>query len=324
MPIVMVFIDGFGLGSSNPAINPFMAAEMPFLKGLLGGKSLTASDIGTGIVQNGLAIKPADATLGVPGLPQSATGQTVLFTGINAPRLAGRHINGFPTKYLREILRRDNLFKAMNRCGMKAVFANTFTKEYFDAVDRGKWRHSVTTTAALEGGCRLLMLPDLLNGQAVFQDITNEILRERGYNVPLLEPETAAGYLVNQAAGNDFTLFEYFQTDHCGHAQDRDLALTLLNRLDRFLSAIVKQLEAFNLTLLVTSDHGNIEDLSVKTHTFNRVPVIAIGEAALRFQEVDSLLDVCPIILDYLGVKGVWDDHFGPEDYNSGTAGAGG
>lgn len=324
MPILMVFIDGFGLGSSDAAINPFMAADLPFLKWLLGGKFLTGDDIGAGISFPGVVVKPTDATLGVAGIPQSATGQTVLFTGINAPLLAGRHVNGFPTKFLREILNQNNIFKAINQSGKQAVFANTFTNEYFEAVERGKWRHSVTTTAAMAGGCRLLTIPDLLNGQAVFQDITNEILRERGYDVPLLEPETAAGYLLNQAARNDFTLFEYFQTDHCGHAQDWNLALTLLNRLDRFLGVVNQGLKDLNLTLLIVSDHGNIENLSIKTHTLNPVPTIAVGSDAYRFSEVNSLLDICPIILEYLRVEGVWDDNFGSENYTTGTAGAGG
>jgi 2,3-bisphosphoglycerate-independent phosphoglycerate mutase len=324
MSILMVFIDGFGLGSKDAGINPFMTADMPFMKKLLDGKFLTGADIGTGIARSGLTVKPTDATLGVAGIPQSATGQTVLFTGINAAQLAGRHVNGFPTKFLREILHRNNLFKIINRCGKRAVFANTFTSEYFEAVERGKWRHSVTTTAALAGGCRLLMLPDLLSGQAVFQDITNEILRERGYDVPLLKPETAAGYLLNQAVRNDFTLFEYFQTDHCGHAQDWDLALILLNRLDVFLGVLAERLAELNLTLLIVSDHGNIEDLSIKTHTFNPVPTIAIGTEAQRFAKVSSLLDIYPIILEYLGLKGVLDDNFGPENCTAGTAGAGG
>jgi hypothetical protein len=322
MPIAMVFIDGFGLGPKDGQVNPLMTADMPFFKELLGGLTMTAVDIGAGIFQPGLTVKPADATLGVGGIPQSATGQTAIFTGINASRLAGRHINGFPTRFLRELLHRNNLLKAINESGGRAVFANTFTKEYFDAVERGKWRHSVTTTAALAANCNLLMLPDLRNGQAVFQDITNEILRERGYDVPLLEPETAAGYLLKQAAGNDFTLFEYFQTDHCGHAQNQELALILLNRLDRFLGAVAKGL-VDDLTLLIVSDHGNIEDLSVKTHTFNSVPVIAIGKAASRFRQVGSLVDICPIVLEYLGVEGISDDNFKPEDYTTGTTGTG-
>jgi hypothetical protein len=46
-----------------------------------------------------------DASLCVPGLPQSATGQAALLTGLNAPELMGRHIEGFPPPY--EKLRGD-------------------------------------------------------------------------------------------------------------------------------------------------------------------------------------------------------------------------
>jgi len=302
MSLLMVFVDGFGLGKKDAAVNPLMVAEMPFMRRILDGVTLTVEDVGAGISRSDLVIQPTDATLEVGGIPQSATGQTALFTGINVAKLTGRHIHGFPTKFLREILQQDNLLKAINRFGLRAVFANTFTHEYFEAVERGKWRHSVTTTAALAGGCSLLMLPDLLEGRAVFQDITNEQLRERGYDVPLLEPETAADYLLNQAVRNDFTLFEYFQTDRCGHAQNWDLALTILNRLDRFLSKIAERLVENNLNLVVVSDHGNIEDLMVKTHTFNRVPTIAIGKEAARFKKVTSLVDIYPIVLNYFKI----------------------
>ncbi len=303
MPILMIFIDGFGLGSDDPSVNPLAIATMPFIKGLLDGRSLTRTQVGAGVFGDRLVIRPTDACLDVPGLPQSATGQTVLFTGINMAKITGRHINGFPTKLLREVLGRDNLFKAVNCYGLKAVFANIFTKEYFQAVDQGKWRHSVTTTAALAGGCRLLLIADLLQGKGVFQDITNQQLRERGYDVPIVEPETAALNLISQAVQNDFTLFEYFQTDRCGHARNWDLALVLLNRLDRFLQIIAAQAAGCNLDLLIVSDHGNIEDLSVKTHTTNPVPTIAIGKSAVRFAQAISLTDIYPKVLEYLGMK---------------------
>ncbi|HEX3046099.1 MAG TPA: alkaline phosphatase family protein, partial [Bacillota bacterium] len=227
------------------------------------------------------------------------TGQTVLFTGVNAAQVAGRHINGFPTRALRELLNECSMFKVLNQYGFRAVFANIFTKEYFDAVSRGKWRHSVTTTAAMAGDCRLFMLPDLEVGRGVFQDITNEILRERGYEVPLLEAETAAHNLVNTAFENDFTLFEYFQTDHCGHQQDWEWAGRILNRLDRFLGVIAANLGERRLDLLVVSDHGNIEDLSVKTHTRNPVPTIAVGDRALEFNQIQSLMDIYPAVMRY-------------------------
>lgn len=93
----MVFIDGFGLGNDEPYGNPFTTAEMPFIRHIMGGKNMTRSHVGEGIIRNNLVIKPTDACLGVAGIPQSATGQTVLFTGKNAAQMAGRHINGFPT-----------------------------------------------------------------------------------------------------------------------------------------------------------------------------------------------------------------------------------
>lgn len=299
----MIFIDGFGLGPGDPEVNPMVKAEMPFIRSLLSGEPLTREAVGEGLFRPGLVLRPVDATLDTPGLPQSATGQTVLFSGVNAPRIAGRHINGFPTKALRGILAEENVFKAAHRAGKRAIFANTFTPEYFEAVNRGKWRHSVTTTAALYGDCRFLMLPELIRGEAVFQDITNEALRERGYDVPLIEPETAAANLLRVAARNDFTLFEYFQTDRCGHKQDWDLALVLLNRLDRFLGSIATELRPNGINLLLVSDHGNIEDLTTKTHTPNPVPVISMGEGAECFSAVRSLMDVYPAIMDYLGIS---------------------
>jgi 2,3-bisphosphoglycerate-independent phosphoglycerate mutase len=307
--ILMVFIDGLGLGGEDAAVNPLLTAEMPFIREMLAGGYLSKTGIGEGIITANLVVKPTSTTLDTAGLPQSATGQTALFTGINAAAVAGRHISGFPTKSLRELIKDVSIFKIINQAGGKAVFANTFTAEYFDTVKRGKSRaharrHSVTTTAALAGGCRLLMPPDLVGGEAVSQDIINEQLRERGYEVPLLQPEQAAGNLLNQAVKNDFTLFEYFQTDRCGHHQDYSLALTLLNRLDRFLETIAGGLIENRLTLLVVSDHGNIEDLSIKTHTLNPVPTIVIGEGVTEFKEIRSLMDIYPAVLNFLGFQG--------------------
>lgn len=300
MGIIMIFIDGLGLGSDNPEINPLLTAALPNFKNAF--QTLpTQTSIGKGNVAPRKVFKAIDARLGVPGLPQSATGQTALFTGTNAPQLAGRHINGFPTPTLRKILERSSIFKQINQTGKKAVFANIFTQEYFESVRRGRWRHSASTTAALAGGCRLLMVDDLNRGYGVYQDLTNEQLRDKNYPVPLVPPETAGENLVRLAKLNDFTLFEYFQTDRCGHAQDWELAKILLNRLDRFVGTVISLLP-MDFCLVLTSDHGNIEDLSVKTHTLNPVPLIVWGAGAEAFGEANSLIDICPSILNLLGI----------------------
>lgn len=294
----MIFIDGLGIGPDNPENNPLSKAYLPFLQENLQG-TVTEKTIGNGIFKSNLIVKAIDARLGVSGIPQSATGQTALFTGINAALLTGRHINGFPTKALREILEKYSIFKQINETGKKAVFANTFTKEYFESVRQVRWRYSASTTAALAGSCQLLMVEDLNRGYAVYQDLINEQLRQKNYPVPLITPEIAGVNLVRQAKLNDFTLFEYFQTDRCGHAQDWELALVLLNRLDRLIATVVAEMPA-DFTLIITSDHGNIEDLSIKTHTLNSVPLIVFGPGVEVFNKASSLTDVYPAIINLL------------------------
>jgi 2,3-bisphosphoglycerate-independent phosphoglycerate mutase len=299
LPLLMLFLDGLGLGLTDAKINPLTRSGMLFWRERFQGRPLTADTVGSGITTSHFICRPTDTTLGVAGLPQSATGQTAIFTGINAARIAGRHISGFPTKALRRMIEENSLFKQLKQAGRQVVFANVFTKEYFNATRRGKWRHSVTTTAVLAAHSELLLVPDLLAGTAVYQDIINEQLQDKGYHVPLVRPEEAARNLVRRAVQNDFTLFEYFQTDRCGHGQNWELAQELLNRLDRFIGALAGQVDQAGLDLLVVSDHGNIEDLSVKTHTFNPVPTMAIGARAEEFGEIKTLLDIYPAVLRY-------------------------
>ena len=61
----------------------------------------------------------------------------------------------------------------------------------------------------------------------------------------------------------------------------------------------MRYVDAAGLTLVLTSDHGNIEDLNEHGHTRNPVPFVAYGphEKALR-DRVHSLVDVTPAILE--------------------------
>ncbi|RKY92561.1 hypothetical protein DRQ15_02010, partial [candidate division KSB1 bacterium] len=54
-------------------------------------------------------------------------------------------------------------------------------------------------------------------------------------------------------------------------------------------------------TLILTSDHGNIEDISLKTHTYN--PVMTIVWGAYRdeiSQQLHTIMNVTPAILQTL------------------------
>ena len=109
MSILFVFLDGVGLAPPGPD-NPLSTVPMPHLRELLGGPLVL-----DGVVQiANLHYSALDACLGVPGLPQSATGQTALFTGLNAPALVGDHVSAHPTAPLRERHRRAQ--PAETRC----------------------------------------------------------------------------------------------------------------------------------------------------------------------------------------------------------------
>jgi bisphosphoglycerate-independent phosphoglycerate mutase (AlkP superfamily) len=68
--------------------------------------------------------------------------------------------------------------------------------------------------------------------------------------------------------------------------------------LDQFLDAVEKLCVPAGILLVITSDHGNIEDMGVRGHTRNPVPMIAVGSEAMAFlANARSLTDITPRII---------------------------
>ncbi len=279
MKTVFIFIDGVGL-SGPSADNPLNTEVCPALYRLIERHS-----------------KPIDANLGIEGAPQSATGQATMFTGVNCAAAMGRHCEGFPPQALRKIVEGDNLFLQLKRRGRKVRFADAYLVD--SAADLAERRFkSVTTVMALTVPESVSTVSDLVAGEAVMQDLTRETIQDRYPDVPIVSPQRAAEHLFRIARENDFTLYEFFQTDVSGHSMDYARACAVLRVFDSFLAAFVRYAEAAGITLVITSDHGNIESVSTRGHTRNPVPFIAFGpgESFLRGR-VSSLVDVTPAIL---------------------------
>jgi bisphosphoglycerate-independent phosphoglycerate mutase (AlkP superfamily) len=86
-----------------------------------------------------------------------------------------------------------------------------------------------------------------------------------------------------------------------GHEQDAEGAMLTLRGLARFVRAVLEETDLGRVNVLLTSDHGNVEDLSVRNHTLNDVPTLAWGPARARVRErVSTLADVTPTILEIL------------------------
>jgi 2,3-bisphosphoglycerate-independent phosphoglycerate mutase len=293
MSLLLFFIDGLGIGSRGP-FNP--------LDGLLDAEPLAFfRDEKLTTIHDGIVV-PTDASLGVEGRPQSASGQTTILTGVNAPSLLGYHKQGFPNAAMLEILREHSIFLQLARSGIAPVtFANTYTQRFFE--ERPRWV-SATTAAVEAAGLRFRTVADLKAGAAIYQDFTNQVLIERGEDVSVRTPEEAAVILARLVLENRFTLYEYFITDKIGHAQDLDAARTTLQALARFVREVLSSVDLDRTSVILTSDHGNIEDLSSRNHTLNQVPTIIWGAQRNQIaSRIRSLADITPAIVSTLTNK---------------------
>ncbi|NBG88532.1 alkaline phosphatase family protein [Isachenkonia alkalipeptolytica] len=287
--VLLLFVDGFGIGrEEKAAYNPIETGDLPSIQSLL---------------KEGIPV-PTDATLGVPGIPQSASGQTTILTGVNAPKVIGKHLNGFPNKELREIIEKENIFIKLKKLGLRVTNANAYNKKFISNLisnSKAVEEMSVSTVATLSAGLSLRTEEDLKKQTAVYQDITNRIMLEKWKaKVPIRTPREAAETLGEIVKKNDFTFFEYFQTDLAGHRKDFENAYRVLEELDQFIAGILESFCFKNTLFIFISDHGNIEDLSTPYHTMNKVPMIALGNGSNEFRlRVNSIQDITPSIENY-------------------------
>lgn len=297
MPVLLFFIDGLGIGTRGPH-NPF--------DGLDDAAPLAIFQDELPVIPFDGVLAPTDACLGVEGRPQSASGQTTILTGVNAPATIGYHKQGFPNQALLEIIRESSIFLQLKRAGINGInFANTYTQGFFES--RPRWI-SATTAAVEAAGLRFNTVTDLKAGRAVYQDFTNAMLIARGESVGMRTPDEAGEVLASIVAGNEFTLYEYFITDKIGHAQDHEAAGRILTMLAHFIRSLLAKLDLKTTTVVLTSDHGNIEDLSLRNHTLNLVPTILWGEHRTDLAaRIHSLADITPGIVNVL-TKGIHPD----------------
>ena len=297
MRTIFLFLDGVGLGKTDPDINPIFRARLPHLRSLLGGK---LPHLGHRKIMSESAVAiPLNATLGVDGLPQSGTGQATLFTGVNASKLIGRHFGPYPTTDLKPLIERSNIFRQYRDSGHTVCFANAFPKQFFEYAASGKRRLSVTTLSCRYADVPLSDADTLLRDESVSADITRARWPELGYpQLPIITPREAGKHLWSLAARHTFTLFEYWLTDYAGHGRDMATAVETLERFDGLLGGLLEDFDAKEYTLILTSDHGNIEDLSTKSHTRNPVPCIIAGRKHRELSsQLRNLAHVTPALL---------------------------
>jgi len=294
MKILFLFLDGIGLGEDNPETNPFLRAHMPHLESLLGGKKMTKS--AAPFEGDSISLKAVDPNLGVKGLPQSATGQAVLLTGVNIPAKLGYHYGPKPNPEVAQYLNGHTIFSRTVIAGKKAALLNAYPTRYFDGIDSGKRLYSSIPLALTNAGISLFTEKDYFAGTALSADFTGEGWRNMlGIaETPVMNPHQAGRKLASLARGYDFSLFEYWASDYAGHKQQMDTAVGLMETFDGVLGGLMDEMDD-DLLVLVTSDHGNMEDLSTRRHTDAHVPALVIGNKTARDEFTRGMTDLTHI-----------------------------
>lgn len=299
---IYLFLDGVGLAPAA-AENPFApyhpngngktVEPMPYLAARLGSSLLA----GVEISRPDMLLRPVDASLGVPGRPQSATGQAALYTGRNAPAFLGRHLTGFANGSLRILLEESSLFKQVKAAGGSVTSANLYTPGYFAALEQRLIRYSVGALLNLTAEVAFRSPEDYERGEALFWDITNRYAGQRDYQPSYLEPLEAGARLARLGEQHDVTLFECYLPDFAGHNMDMAQAHEVLADVDGLIEGILQSMSA-ETSLVICSDHGNIENLAVKLHTLNPVPLLVFGPAAPLFAEVENIIGLTPVMVE--------------------------
>ena len=305
---IFIFLDGVGIGKPV-STNPFYAARTDYMPFYEDGCTLP----------DGVPIKAIDACLGVSGMPMSATGQTTLFTGVNIPALVGAHRDSYPDRIMRQVIKEKSIFSVLRKKNRKPRFLNVFpgtyyiyTPEnvyirddgdfYFSPQFRARVNRSLSATTCMMIANHQTPFGenDILKERALFHDFTNHSLNGNFPGLPHFSPEKAAEIIFKTSRDYDFLLYEFFQTDLFGHGFELNECMALVRNLDRLVKQLISHLDGETDTLMITSDHGNIEDHTTQLHTLNPVPLLVWGYKNEELRgKIDSLADVRPAIEDY-------------------------
>lgn len=300
--VLLVFLDGVGIGEDDPDVNPFVRgrALVPTLLTVMGG-SLPTLDAPHTSDGQGCAF-PLDALLDMEGTPQSGTGQAALLTGESAAEIFGRHFGPWTPVVLRPVVEDHSVLKRAQDSGREVVFANSYPRGW--PGPRGGLRIAGPPLAARGAGLLNRHEEALGEGRAVSSEIVNDGWRKHlGHSwLPRVTPEEAGANLARIAAEADLTFYAHYTTDTAGHEESFDDAIEALVRVDRFLAGVLAELDS-DITLLLTSDHGNIEDVRVG-HTLNPALGAAFGPRSAEAASLGDLREVTPFILGLLDADG--------------------
>ncbi len=128
-----------------------------------------------------------------------------------------------------------------------------------------------------------------------------------------LQPEMSAFELTDalvsaiRSQKYDAIICNYANGDMVGHTGDFDAAVKAVEAVDKCLEQIVAAAEESGAELLITADHGNVEQMldpktnqPLTSHTSRPVSLVYVGTSGRQFISAGSLSDLAPTLLSLL------------------------
>lgn len=298
--VLFLFLDGVGLGDDDPKRNPFSTARLPTLEALLDGRRLIASS--APYEGSKATLITVDARMGVDGRPQSASGQATILTGKNVPALIGTHYGPKPNPQIAEILEEYNLFSEVKRRGGEAGLLNAYPPRYFESIYSRRRIYAAIPLAVRAAGLELMTAEDLQAKRAMSADFTGAgwAAQPDFPPAPIYFPAEAGALLAQLSLNYHLAWFDFWPTDYAGHRGSLAQGISLLETFDAVLDGLIDAWNDRHDLIVITSDHGNLEDLEQRGHTLNPVPALLIGPHKLRrvfSKQVNDLTDIAPSVL---------------------------
>ncbi|GBE03850.1 2,3-bisphosphoglycerate-independent phosphoglycerate mutase [bacterium BMS3Abin09] len=105
----------------------------------------------------------------------------------------------------------------------------------------------------------------------------------------------------------DFILLNFANPDMVGHTGIMKAAIKACETIDSCLESIVNKVQSMGGTVMITSDHGNCDNMGTHenpftAHTTNPVPFIILKKN-IKLNAKGILADVAPTVLDLMGIE---------------------
>lgn len=163
--------------------------------------------------------------------------------------------------------------------------------------------------AAQQAGIRLRTHQDVEQRAALTSSLTNDLEAEFDFSalgippLPRHTPEQAGEVLVSLASQHQFTFYKYQIPDLVSHTGQLEAARAVFATIERFLKAVLDRIHPEHTCVVVTSDHGHLEQIAfTRGHPKSKVPTWCFAPDAAH-HHLGSPAAIFEFFADRFGVR---------------------